>query len=923
MKLKYLFALVVTINSLASFGQKKVLDHNAYNDWRRLSANQISEYGEVVTFEINPYKGDGYLYIYQPNSIVTDSILRGKNAEISYDEKFVIFQLIPGYDTLRNCELNNVDKKKWPKDTLAVYFLENDSIVKFGDVKSHSLAEKSSWFAYLENDNEIKATEGKSKKKKKKKKEKDEPKSEGKVLHVINYSLGKDIIEKNVVDYHFSKYGKFLVYTTNLGDSTRIHYLDLSNDSKIDGSNYTSIKAIKSNELETKIAYLASLDTTKTKVYDLYLYDFNTNVTIKLVDTLSNFLPDGKTVSENQPLIFSNDNAHLFFGLAEIPKEAPKDSLLESEKAVFDLWHYQDKRLQPQQLKELKRDETRTDLYAYSLDNLNFVSISNDTLTSYVSNRTEGNWVLASSNERYSLAYQWDMSGKEDIYLVNLKNGDKRLLKEAVRYYAPLSAKADQFVYYDYDQKEFYALGINDGVEWCLTCGGKNVNWAEDVNGMSADAYPFGVFGWNKAGNEIYIKSQYDLFSYNFDNKRFSCVTEFKGAKDSVEYQPRKWNYDSTFVSLENTYFMGMDLKTKDSKMLMYRDGDFVDTLSFHGKMSVDFKRAPQGDVYMFRDQNVEEYPELMVSHAGLGQFHQCSNTNPQQKEYNWATVELIEWESYDGTRLEGLLYKPEDFDSTKKYPLLVYFYELYSDKLHAYYAPKPTASIIYPTEYASAGYVVFIPDVRYKIGHPAQSAYDCIMSGTDKVLELLPNVDSTRMGLQGQSWGGYQTAQLITMTDRYAAAMAGAPVSNMFSAYGGIRWGSGVNRQFQYEKTQSRIGKTIWEVPELYIENSPIFQLPKVETPLLIMHNDGDGAVPWYQGIELYTGLRRLQRPCWLLNYNNDDHNLMKEANRLDLSIRMRQFFDHYLQGKPAPSWLLNGIPAIKKGKESGYEVD
>ena len=241
---------------------------------------------------------------------------------------------------------------------------------------------------------------------------------------------------------------------------------------------------------------------------------------------------------------------------------------------------------------------------------------------------------------------------------------------------------------------------------------------------------------------------------------------------------------------------------------------------------------------------------------------------------------------------------------------------------MHSHYVPKPTASIIFPTEYASAGYVVLIPDIRYKPGHPALSAYDCIMASTDAALKKYPNIDEKRMGLQGQSWGGYQTAQLVTMTTRYRAAMAGAPVSNMFSAYGGIRWGSGMNRQFQYERTQSRIGKTIWEAPALYVENSPLFGLPNVQTPLLIMHNDGDGAVPWYQGIELFMGMKRLGKPVWMLNYNDDDHNLMKDANRIDLSIRMRQFFDYYLLDAKAPKWLIEGVPAIDKGKDYGLDL-
>ena len=240
---------------------------------------------------------------------------------------------------------------------------------------------------------------------------------------------------------------------------------------------------------------------------------------------------------------------------------------------------------------------------------------------------------------------------------------------------------------------------------------------------------------------------------------------------------------------------------------------------------------------------------------------------------------------------------------------------------MHNYNSPRPSASTINPIEYASAGYFVLIPDIRYTYpGKPAKSAYNCIVSGTEFVMRSFP-IDSFKIGLQGQSWGGYQTAQLITMTKRYAAAMAGAPVSNMFSAYGGIRWGSGLNRQFQYESQQSRIGKTIWEAPELYRENSPLFHLPNVTTPLLIMHNDEDGAVPWYQGIELYNGLRRLQKPCWMLNYNEEDHNLTRVANKIDLSIRMRQFFDHYLKNEPMPIWMKKGIPAEKKGKTLGYE--
>jgi dipeptidyl aminopeptidase/acylaminoacyl peptidase len=253
---------------------------------------------------------------------------------------------------------------------------------------------------------------------------------------------------------------------------------------------------------------------------------------------------------------------------------------------------------------------------------------------------------------------------------------------------------------------------------------------------------------------------------------------------------------------------------------------------------------------------------------------------------------------------------------------MVVYFYERSSDGLHGYSAPAPSASTINKTYAVSNGYLVFIPDIPYRDGYPGQSCYDAVVSGTYALLERYNYIDKDRLGLDGQSWGGYQIAWLITQTDLYAAAFAGAPVVNMTSAYGGIRWGSGMSRAFQYEDTQSRIGGTLWEKPIHFIENSPLFFVPKIKTPVLIMANDQDGAVPWYQGIEFFSALRRLSKPAWLLTYNTEDHNLVRRPARMDLSIRKMQFFDHYLKGEPMPSWMKNGVPATEKGKNQGYEL-
>jgi dipeptidyl aminopeptidase/acylaminoacyl peptidase len=331
-------------------------------------------------------------------------------------------------------------------------------------------------------------------------------------------------------------------------------------------------------------------------------------------------------------------------------------------------------------------------------------------------------------------------------------------------------------------------------------------------------------------------------------------------------------------------------------------------------------QRAKAADVMLFTRESVREFPDLWVSGFDFADMREISDANPQQSEYIWADVELVTWRSADGVSLEGLLYKPEDFDSSQTYPTVVNFYERDSDNLYRHHAPVPHRSVIRPTFYASRGYLVFMPDVRYRVGYPGESALNAVVPG---VLSLVRRgyVDANAIGVQGHSWGGYQIAYMVTRSNLFKAAAGGAPVANMVSAYGGIRWGSGMSRMFQYERTQSRLGATLWEAPMRYIENSPIFWADKVETPLLMMHNDEDHAVPWYQGIEMFVALRRLGKPAWLVNYNGERHWPTDYHEKRDWNIRMQQFFDHYLKGDGPPVWLAAGIPATAKGKTLGLE--
>jgi dipeptidyl aminopeptidase/acylaminoacyl peptidase len=318
--------------------------------------------------------------------------------------------------------------------------------------------------------------------------------------------------------------------------------------------------------------------------------------------------------------------------------------------------------------------------------------------------------------------------------------------------------------------------------------------------------------------------------------------------------------------------------------------------------------KAKDADVLVLTAATFHEFPDLYVTDAGFHELKKVSHANPQQASLIWGRAELVRFDNLDGVALRGMLIKPEDFDPEKKYPMLVYIYEKLSQNLHHFVDPKPGTSIN-ASYYASNGYLVFMPDIVYTVGAPGQSALKCVLPGIQAVVDR-GFVDEKAIGIQGHSWGGYQIAYLITQTGRFKAAAAGAPVANMTSAYGGIRWGSGLPRQFQYEHTQSRIGGSLWQYPTRFIENSPLFMADRVKTPLLMLHNDQDDAVPWQQGIEYFLALRRLGKEVYLFNYNGEPHGMRKRVNQRDYTVRLQQFFDHHLKGAPRPQWMEQGIP-------------
>jgi dipeptidyl aminopeptidase/acylaminoacyl peptidase len=531
-------------------------------------------------------------------------------------------------------------------------------------------------------------------------------------------------------------------------------------------------------------------------------------------------------------------------------------------------------------------------------------------------NEGNSNYVLASTDYGNRIAMQWSGSPSRDYFIVEVKSGQRKKIIENLNGYALASPGGNYVIYFD----KTYTIAT--GKKTTLNTG-LNINFAEEDNDVPNDPSPYGLAGWTEDDKAVLIYDRYDLWSFSPEGKSApKNVTNNFGRKNSLTFRYTSLDPKQRFIPKKSIILSAFNKITKENGFFKANAGDQKNPellIMAPFKYSTLIK-AKDADCYLLDKRNYTQSPNVYTT-VDFKTELKLSSTNPQQQRYNWGTAELVKWTTPKGYQSEGILYKPENFDAQKKYPMIVYFYEKLSDGLYNYIAPSPTPSRLNISYFVSNGYLVFAPDISYEKGYPGKSAMEYINSGVD-MLKKNNWVDGSKIGLQGQSWGGYQVAYLITQTDSYAAAWAGAPVANMTSAYGGIRWESGMNRQFQYEKTQSRIGATLWEKPELYIENSPLFFLPKVNTPLVIMANDADGAVPWYQGIELFTGLKRLGKPSWLLNYNGEAHNLLFRQNRKDIQIREQQFFDHYLKGAKAPVWMVGGIPATEKGKTWGFEL-
>jgi len=911
MKKCFLFGLtlILIIGNFKGNAQKPLLDHSVYDNWQSINETVVQSQGKFIVYSINPQEGDANLIVKQLNSNWELTIPRGTQPVFTENGEYLITKIKPFFADTRKAKIDKKKSDELPKDSLFILNLVSKKIQKIASVKSFQVPELGNdVIAYLQD-------------------RKGDINKEGSVLFIqaLNDTIRKEY--KHIAQYAMNPSGnQVLMYQINTKQMPAQVILANTIDSniKILSSHLFSATNLTWDESGNQAAFLIEPDSTSKalqKNYKLAYFKQGMDSANKVLESNHVSLPSNYVFGSDRKLHFSKSGQVLELGIQ--PLLPIKDtSLPEFERVSLDIWNYNDDNIQSIQLKNLDANLKSTETVLYRPENNSVVYLGKYSEQNIkLSNQGDGVWAIATNDSANTASFQWQGFVKKDIIAINTLTASPKLIhKNWKGSLLSVSPDGSKIIYYVEPEKKYYAYDLNSNKKQIIA---KDILFPlfDEDNDMPDDPNAYGIAKWME-NNYLLIYDRFDIWKVDINGLKPSLKLT-NGRASSKVYRYVDLDGDKKFInSVSDTLLLQtMNEKTKSESIeVLYTSMNKVFLLNeFPMHLTTIVKSKMSNELFVMQED--EKSSPNLYHYTFEDKFQNptpLTQINPQQANFNWMTSELVKWKSYTGKIAEGILYKPENFDPAIKYPMIVYFYERNNQTLHNYLPPTPARSRINIPYFVSRGYVVFVPDIWYKKGYPGQGAFDYIVSGTKAMIQK-GFIDSTKIGLQGQSWGGYQIAYLVTKTNMFAAAWAGAPVVNMTSAYGGIRWGTGMNRQFQYEKTQSRIGATLWERPDLYIKNSPLFSLPNVTTPIVIMNNDADDAVPWYQGIEMFTAMKRLNKKIWLLVYNNELHNLSERRNKKDIQIRQQQFFDHYLKNEAMPIWMSDGVPAIMKGRTMG----
>jgi dipeptidyl aminopeptidase/acylaminoacyl peptidase len=932
---------LAVVLAFSAFAQKRPLTHQDYDAWRSISSQHLSADGNYLGYALFPQDGDGEFVArnlktgqewrvpigarppaprQNPVSLNPEDAPPpppGITVAFTKDSRAVVFSTFPPKADVDKARKDKKKPEEMPKNGMVMLDLLSGKSERMANVRSFQVPEDADGFvAYLRfrPDEPAKPDAAATSTPPSRRRQ-----EYGGDLVLRRRSDGHERTFADVLEYSLTKDGATLVYAvaSPKDESDGLYAAATAGDAAPSAllSGKGKYSKLVWNEKQTDLAFLSDRDDAASRQakFKLYIWDRQAPAASELVSTATPGFRPGFVVSDKAAVTFSKDGQHVFFGCALPPApERRADAVPAEDRAGFDLWSWKDDYIQPMQKVRVEAEKNRSYRAIYHLTEKKLVQLADPTLAD-IAPGEDAHVALAADDRDYRRMTEYD-EHYEDSYLVDTLTGNRKLV--AKKHVGRMTWSPNGKYVLLFDGKDWNTISVPDGKSTNLTAN-LGVVFSDEQHDTPGRPRAYGSAGWTDDGKYVLLYDHYDIWQVRPDGSLSKNLTLGAGRKQHLTFRYVRLDTDPNDRWIDSKKPLLLHAENDDTHDTgFYRDSiDSSDPpvkLVFAAKNFSNPVKAKNADVLLLTESTFNQFPDLAITDSSFRELRKVSDANPQKSQLAWGTAELFHYRNADGVPLSGALYKPENFDPKKKYPMLVYIYERLSQNVNHFVPPAPSHNINI-SYYVSNGYLVITPDIVYNIGYPGQSALKCVLAAVQAMVDR-GYVDENAIGIQGHSWGGYQIAYMITRSNRFRAAAAGAPVADMISAYDGIRWGPGIPRQFQYEQTQSRIGGSVWQYPLRFIENSPIFMADRVSTPLLMIHNDADDAVPWYQGIEYYLALRRLGKEVYMFVYNGEPHGLRRRPNQKDYTVRLQQYFDYYLKGAPKPDWMEKGLPYVDK---------
>lgn len=901
MNLTRLFGFLILCFLVLPFqtkAQKQKLEPEDYDQWQYIADTDLSANGEWFAYNIGLVDGDGWLIIKKVgiDSTGNHKFMHGEDATFSPNSKWAAFQI--GVSEKQEKKLEK--QKKTVHLKLGLMNLASTTTDTVKNIQDFKFSDNGKFLAM-------------------KKYKPEEVESEGTDLLLRNLETGSTQLIGNVSEFAFNDGGTKLAVLLDANEDlgNGVHLYDLKSGSiKVLDSDTTTYKDLTWNEDGTGLAFLKEMENKdyKDPTHRILAFKNLDGSTNELTFDQNNFdgYPDDYRIVDYRSLEWSEDGNTIFFGIKKWEKKDPEKTKEDSTKNGDDdleptnvaIWHWKDDDIQPKQelmVNQLKRENH---LSAWHLDEEKFVQIGNEKFEE----------TQLTGDQQYAVAYdpkpyepQFEEDWK-DVYLVDVNSGNSRqILKE--HEYVQTSPDGKYLLYFK--DQNWWTYDIENDTHRNLTqdIDTRFENFT-NVNGRE-HRRPFGNGEWSADDEWVLAYDQYDVYQLNADGSGYEKLTN--GSDDKIEYRQNRLDREQDGIEDgESVYFRLYGDETKDRGFARLTTNNKLETLVYKAKQYSRLAKADSTEQFVYQVETVTDSPDFFHVGKRFKRPVALTHTNPQQENYYWADDELVNFTNKDGEKLEGRLLYPANYDPDKTYPMITYIYEERSQTLHDYSMPTKRSPYNF-RRYSSEGYFVFQPDITYELSDPGMSAVESVVPAVEKVLET-GMINEEQVGLTGHSWGAYQTSFIVTQTDIFNSAVAGAPLTNMVSMYNSIYWNSGTTDAKIFETSQGRFPDPWWKDWDNYIENSTIFNAQQLHTPLLVEFGTDDGAVDFNQGVELYNTLRRMQKPYVMLVYEGENHGLAQEENQIDYATRAFEWHEHYLLGKEAPAWIKEGLPYLER---------